>query len=169
MLDAIANRASCRAYKPDPVPDEMVDELTRAALSAPSANNARPWHLIVVKDQRARQTLATVHRYASFCADSPVVLVVCGDESKSSHWWIEDCSAAIENVLIQATAMGLGTCWVGIRGSDDRGLEREQRVRNLLGIPEHIRVSALISVGFPLAPPPPKEPGPMSQVHHEAW
>lgn len=169
MLEAIANRASCRAYKPDPVPEEMIDELTRAALCAPTANNARPWHLIVVRDEGARQTLATVHRYASFCADSPVVLVVCGDAAKSSHWWIEDCSAAVENVLIQATAMGLGTCWVGIRGSDDRGFDREQRVRNLLGIPDNVRISALVAIGFPVAPPPAKEPGPMDQVHQETW
>jgi len=169
MLDAIANRASCRAYKPDPVPNEMIDELTRAALSAPSASNARPWHLIVVKDQAKRDTLATVHQYASFCTDSPVVLVVCADESKSSHWWIEDCSAAIENVLIQATDLGLGTCWIGIRGGDERGHEREERVRNLLGIPPDIRVAGLIAIGFPVSPPPPKEPGPMDRVHQETW
>jgi len=169
MLEAIANRASCRAYKPDPVPEAMIEELTRAALCAPTANNTRPWHMIVGRYQGARHTLATVHRYASFCSNSPVVLVVCGDETRSSHWWIEDCSAAIENVLIQATAMGLGTCWVGIRGDDERGHDREERVRDLLGIPDHIRVSALISVGFPVTPPPAKEPGPMEQVHQETW
>lgn len=169
MLEAIAKRASCRAYKADPVPDEAVEELTRAALSAPSGNNARPWHIIVVRDAAKRKALSEVHRWAFFCAESPLVLVVCADEQKSPHWWIEDCAAAIENVLIQATAMGLGTCWVGIRGSDERGYDREQAVRQVLGIPDHIRVSALVAVGYPADEPHPKGPGPMEAVHHESW
>ncbi|MCD6352460.1 MAG: nitroreductase family protein, partial [Armatimonadetes bacterium] len=90
MLDAIARRASCRSYKPDPVPDEMVEELVKAALSAPSGNNARPWHIIVVRDEAKRQALSQVHRWAFFCAESPVVLVICGDREVSPHWWIED-------------------------------------------------------------------------------
>ena len=169
MLDAIAKRASCRSYKPDSVPDEAVDELVKAALSAPSGNNARPWHIIVVRDAQKRQALSQVHRWAFFCAESPVVLVICGDEQKSPHWWIEDCAAAIENVLIQATALGLGTCWVGIRGSDERGYEREEAVRKICNIPDHIRVSALVAVGYPAEQPHPKGPGPMDAVHQETW
>ncbi len=169
MLDAIAKRASCRKYKPDPVSDEAVEELVKAALSAPSGNNARPWHIIVVRDAQKRQKLSEVHRWAFFCAESPVVIVVCGDPEKSPHWWIEDCAAAIENILIQATAMGLGTCWVGIRGSDERGYEREEYVREVLGIPENIRVSALVAVGYPDTELHPKGPGPMEAVHYEQW
>jgi nitroreductase len=169
MLEAIAKRASCRAYKPDPVPEEMVQELVRAALSAPSGNNARPWHLIVVRDPEKRQALSKTHPWAFFCADSPVVIVVAADPRKSEHWWIEDCSAAIENILIQATALGLGSCWVGIRGSEKRGYEREQVVRQVCGIPEHIRVEALVAVGFPAGELRPKGPSPLEAVHYETW
>ena len=169
MLEAIAKRASCRSYKPDPVPDEMIDELVKAALSAPSGNDARPWHIIVVKDAERRKALSEVHKWAFFCAESPVVLVICGDPKKSPHWWIEDCSAATENVLIQATALGLGTCWVGIRGSEERGYDREQKVREICGIPDDIRVECLISVGWPAEQPKPKGPGPMDAVHYETW
>jgi nitroreductase len=147
----------------------MVDELVRAALCAPSGNNARPWHIIVVRDIEKRKALAQTHRWAFFCADSPVVIAVCADEQKSPHWWPEDCAAAIENVLIQATAMGLGTCWVGVRGSQERGMEREEHVSAVLGLPSNIRVSALIAVGFPAAQPQPKGPGPMEAVHYEGW
>jgi len=169
MLDAIARRASCRSYKPDPVPEEMIDELIRAGLSAPSANNARPWHLIIVRDAKKRTALSHTHQWANFCAQSPVVIAVCADEKKSPHWWPEDCAAAIENILLQATALGLGTCWVGVRGSEKRGMEREEHVRNVLNLPDNIRVSALIAVGFPESEPKPKGPGPMEAVHLDGW
>lgn len=169
MLDAIAKRASCRSFRPDPVPDEIVEELVKSALCAPSANNTRPWHLIVVRDAEKRKALSLTHQWAFFCAESPVVIAVCGDEKRSPHWWPEDCAAAVENILIQATALGLGTCWVGVRGSPERGMEREEHVSAVLGIPDHVRVSALIAVGFPAAAPKPKGPGPLEAVHQEGW
>jgi nitroreductase len=171
MIDAIAKRASCRAYKPDPVPDEAVTELVHAALSAPSANNARPYHVIVVRDPAKRAVLATVHQYASFCAQSPVVIVICAEAEKSQHWWIEDCCAAVENVLIQATALGLGSCWIGLRGNPKwgRDYDRESKVREVCGIPENIRVEALITIGYPATDLRPKGPGPLEHIHTETW
>ncbi len=171
MIDAIARRASCRAYKPDPVSDEAVTELVHAALCAPSANNARPYHVIVVRDAEKRAAFAKVHQWAGFCAQSPVVLVICGDAEKASHWWIEDCCAAIENVLIQATAMGLGTCWVGIRGNPEWGPEydREGDVRRICSTPDAIRVEGLISVGWPATDLHTQGPAPLENVHTETW
>lgn len=171
MIDAIAKRASCRNYKPDPVPEEMVTELCHAALCAPSANNARPYHVIVIRDEAKRAVLAKVHQWASFCAQSPVVLAICGDGDKASHWWIEDCCAAIENVLIQATAMGLGTCWVGIRGNPEWGPEydSEGKVREVCGMPERIRVEGLIAVGWPAQALHTKGPAPLEHIHDETW
>jgi len=169
MLEAIAKRVSCRSYRPDPVPDEAVTELVHAALCAPSGNNSRPWHIIVVRDAAKREALSRVHQYASFCAVSPVVIAVCADEAKSDHWWIEDCSAAVENILVQATAMGLGTCWIGIRGNERRGFDREDRVRKILGIPAGIRVAALVSVGYPAAEGRPKGPAPLDVIHWDGW
>lgn len=169
MLDAIAKRVSCRSYRPEPVPEEAVTELLHAALCAPSAHNARPWHLLVVRDAERRRALSRVHRWAGFCAQSPVVIVVAADPSRSEHWWIEDCAAAVENILIQATAVGLGTCWVGVRGSDERGYEREERVRQVCGIPAHIRIAALVAVGYPAAEGQPKGPAPLEAIHGETW
>ncbi|MCX7598945.1 MAG: nitroreductase family protein, partial [Armatimonadetes bacterium] len=83
MLEAIAKRFSCRSFKPDPVPDDAVQELLHAALCAPSAHNARPWHLLVVRDPEKRRALARVHKWAGFCAESPVVIVVAADPSRS--------------------------------------------------------------------------------------
>lgn len=169
MIKAIAERYSCRSYDDEPVSDEAVSEIVEAGMRAPSGMNVRPWHIVVVRDPQLRAQLARVHQYAGFCAQSPVVFAVCGDEQASDHWWLEDCAAVIENMLLQATDLGLGTCWIGIRGSEERGCEREDIVRDILGIPEHIRVSALISCGHPAEAGKPKPAGPMENVHHDRW
>ena len=169
MLDAIRRRCSVRQYKPDPVPPEALQEIIEAAFSAPTANNVRPWHVIVVTETAKRAALSQVHQYAGFAAGAPAIVVVCGDECDAPHWWIEDCCAATENAMIQAAALGLGTCWVGVRGSDERGYEREEMVRELLGIPDSIRVLCLFSLGYPAADGANKGPGPMDHVHRERW
>jgi nitroreductase len=169
MLDAIRQRRSVRQYKPDPVPEEALQAVLEAALSAPSANNVRPWHIIVVTDETKRQALAQVHQYASFCAQSPAVIVMCADERDADHWWIEDCAAATENAMIEAAAQGLGTCWIGIRGSDERGYDREDMVRELLHIPDQMRVLCIFSLGYPAAEGKNKGPGPMDRIHREKW
>lgn len=169
MLEAIWKRASVRSYKADDVPDEVLEEVLRAAFHAPTAINARPWHIIVVKDPAKREHLAGTHQYAGFCGDAPVVLVFCANPARSSHWWIEDCSAAVENAMIEAVNQGLGTCWIGCRGGGGMDFGREEYVRKALGIPDHIRVLALVTLGYPEGEPTPKEPGPMDAVHYENW
>ena len=170
MLEAIAQRASVRSYTPDSISDEDLQTVLEAALHAPSANNARPWHIVVVRDAARRQQLSRVHQWAGFCAQSPVVLVFCAEETRSPHWWIEDLSAAVGNALIQATALGLGPSWIGIRGGGPgHGLRSEEHVRKACDIPESIRVLAIVSLGYPASTPYPKPPGPMSNVHDESW
>jgi nitroreductase len=169
MLRQIWDRASVRDYKPDPVPDEALQEVLRAAFHAPTANNARPWHIVVVTDRAKREVLAKTHQYAVFCTRAPMVLAFCADPARSSHWWIEDCSAAVENAMIEAVNQGLGTCWIGCRGDEHKGFDREEHVRQALGIPAHIRVLGLVTLGYPAKEPHIKEPGPMDAVHYEAW
>lgn len=169
MLEAIRQRRSVRHYKPDPVPPEVLKEIAEAAFSAPSACNFRPWHLIFVTDGAKREALSRVHQWAGFCAEAPVVVVVCGDPAVSEHWWIEDCCAATENAMIQAAALGLGTCWIGIRGDQQRGFTSEETVRRILDIPEGIRVLCTFSLGYPADEGSNRGPGPMENVHYEHW
>lgn len=169
MLEAIARRCSCRKYADRPVPDDAVEEIVQAGMRAPSAMNVRPWHIVVVRDDMLRQQLAGVHDYAGFCADSPVVLVVCGEGTREDDSWIEACSALVQNMLLQATELGLDTCWVGIRGNDHAGYEYEAAVRSILGIPDDIRVLAQISCGYAAEPVTPKAPASMEKVHHDTW
>lgn len=146
-LEAIRARRSIRKYTDEPVGKEALEAILDAALRAPTAMAKRPWWIVVVQDAEKRERLSEVSGYAGFCAQSPVVLAVCGDDS--SQWWIDDCAALTENALVAAAALGLGTCWVGIHDADYKGRDREEYVRGVLNIPDSIRVLGLIALGRP--------------------
>jgi len=170
MLDAIRKRRSVRFYRDEPVTDEQIAEVLEAGFCAPSAHAGRPWHVVVVREQAAKDTFASIHRWSKFIARVPVVLVVCVDRRKDDHFWHEDASAFLENVMIQASEMGLGTCWVGIRGLTEPGTDAEQIVRDALGLPDYFGVSAMASVGVPARYPGPHEPElPEGRVHFETY
>jgi len=172
MLEAIAKRCSVRSYTDEPVSEDDLQQVLEAALSAPSANNVRPWHLVVVTDADKRRRLSEMSQWASFCVESPVVLVFCADTDAQPHWWIEDSCAALENALIQAASLGLGACWIGVRGGEDEsapGPERQDLVREVLGVPEHVSVLAIVSLGHAAGETTSKPAGPMDAIHRESW
>ncbi len=169
MLNAIANRYSCRAYSDKPVEDALIEQIVTAGLRAPSAVNRRPWHIVVVTDADLRAQLAQVHPYAGFCAQAPVIFVVGAEPAPTDDAWIEDCSALVENMLLQATEFGLAACWVGLRGSDRSGFETEIRAREILGIPSTIRLLAQVPCGYAAEPGVTRPAGPMQNVHRNGW
>jgi len=144
MLDLIKKRRSIRKYTSEPVSDGDIRTLLEAAMAAPSANNSQPWEFIVVRDEGLRQELAETHTWSKMCRGAPVVFVVCGDPGRSEHW-VEDTSAATQNLLLAVTALDLGAVWVGVYPR----LEREKHVKRALGIPEQLRVLCLVPVGHP--------------------
>ncbi len=164
VLDAILGRRSIRDYANRPVSEEQVKTLLEAAMAAPSASDRRPWQFIVVRDPELRRGLAHTHQFSGMAEKAPVVFVVCGDEQASAHWMV-DGSAATENLLVQATAMGLGGCWVAIFPRE----ERERHVRELLGIPSGIRVLCLVPLGYPAAPKPPRTRYEERCVHYDRY
>ncbi|MBO3803254.1 MAG: nitroreductase family protein [Candidatus Brockarchaeota archaeon] len=141
-LEAIAARRSRRSYAPTPVEKGKIAQILEAARLAPSAANAQPWHFVVVTDPRKRKSLSEGGIFAKFLSDSPVVVVCCGDKEASPKWHLVDTSLAMQNMVIAATALGLGTCIVG---SFDEG-----QVRKLLRIPERFAVVALLAIGYAL-------------------
>jgi nitroreductase len=169
MIDAIAKRYSCRAYKDEPIDEDVIEEIVTAGMRAPSAVNRRPWHIIVVTDAELREQLAAVHPYAGFCGQAPVVFVIAAEPAEADDAWIEDCSALVENMLLQAAEFDLATCWVGLRGNDELGYDAEDRARAILGIPEGIRLLAQVPCGHPATPGQCKPPGPMANVHRNGW
>lgn len=163
-LDWILKRRSIRAYTDSPVSDEQVGLLLQAAMAAPSANDVRPWAFIVVRDAERRKALAKIHQWSSMCATAPLVIAVLGDPEASLHW-VEDCSAATENLLLAVAGLDLGAVWVAIYPHPNR----EARVRQILDIPERFRVLCLVPVGHPAETKPSRTRYEESKVHDETF
>jgi len=139
-------RRSVRRYRPDPVPRELIERVLDAARWAPSAVNMQPWQFVVLTDPERRRALAKSTGVAgvvlqSHVAEAPVLIALCGDERRSS-WYVHDCCLASQNLMLAATALGLGTCWIGMFD--------ESKVWQTLGLPEGMRVVGLITLGYPL-------------------
>jgi nitroreductase len=150
-MDALAlllARRSIRRYTDEDVSIEDEEKLIEAAFAAPSANNSKPWHFVTVRDLATRKRLAKVHRWSWMCDKSPLVIVVLG--RADSTWWVEDCSAATENILLEAEALGLGAVWVGIRDESTEGYGDEPQVLETIGAPaDQWRCLCLIAIGHP--------------------
>jgi len=164
VMSAIRKRRSIRKYTDQAVTDEQIRQLLEAAMAAPSADNIQPWEFVVVREPDLKRKLARTHPWSGMAADAAVVFVVCGDERASRHW-VEDASAATENLLLAATALGLGAVWVAVYPD----ASREAHVRQILGIPRGMRVLCLVPVGHPAESKPPRTKYRESKVHYERW
>jgi nitroreductase len=138
LYEAITIRKSIRAYESRKIPKDVLMRILEAGRAAPSANNAQPWHFIIVKSAEKRAVLAK-RMFTRFLVESPLVLVGCGESEKRFH--IVDVSIAMQQMVLAATAEGLGTCWIG--DFDD------EVVRDLLKIPKKFDVVCLLAMGYP--------------------
>ena len=143
-LWAIFSRRSVRVYSDEPVREADLQSLLEAGMAAPSASNRKPWYFVVVTDRNTLSALAKAHPYGKMLTRASAAIAVCGDP-RVSTWWVQDCSAATENILIAAAMLDLGAVWLGCHGSP----EREQAIRRVLGIPDAIGVLSLLSIGHP--------------------
>lgn len=166
-IQAVLSRRSIRRYTSQPVPQEVIEDLLKAAMSAPSAGNEQPWHFVVISDGKILNEIPKFHPYSSMLSEASAAILVCGDlrEEKYKGFWIQDCSAATQNILIAACAKGLGAVWLGIYPIE----ERIKGMRKLLGIPEHIVPLSLISIGYPAEKKPPANRYNISRIHHNHW
>lgn len=164
-LSIIFSRRSIRRYASGPVTDEEIKALLEAGMAAPSANNVRPWHMVVVTERRLLAALAEAHPYGKMTAHASLAIAVCGDRDASPHYWVQDCSAATENILIAAAALGLGAVWLGCHPNQDR----EAAIRAVLGIPQSIGVLSLVPVGRPAEHKPARTQFDPSRCHRERW
>jgi len=171
VFEAIKNRRSIRAFTSEEVSEEEVKRLIDAARWAPSAGNIQPWDFIIVRDAKIKRRLVIAALDQTFIEEAPVVIVVCADESQSSMGYgsrgltlycLQDTAAAIQNMLLAAYALGLGTCWIGAF--------HEEEARQALKIPLGVRPVAIIPVGHPAEKPnaPPKK-SIREIVHHEIY
>ncbi len=143
-LEIIFSRRSIRVYTDQPISEMDMQSLLEAGMAAPSGSNRKPWHFIVVTERDTLRALAAAHPFGKMLASAAAAIAVCGDPT-ISDWWVQDCSAATENILVAAAGLGLGAVWLGSHGRP----ERERAIRGVLGIPERVGVLSLLSIGYP--------------------
>ena len=112
-----------------------------AARLAPSAGNIQPWHFIIIKEKEKRVKIAAGCKYGKFLSETPVVIVACGYKKASPRWHSIEASIALEHIVLAATALGLGTCWIGMFNKEE--------IRKMTGLPERFEIIALLALGYP--------------------
>jgi nitroreductase len=166
-LEAILTRRSIRKYRKDPVDEESIRVLLTAAMSAPSARNQQPWRFVVIREREMLVALTNVHPYAGPLKEAACAVLICGDTKAlpSEGFWEQDCAAATENLLVAATALGLGTVWLGCHPREDR----VRGIQELLGIPKAVVPLSLIAVGHPDEAKPKTDRYDRKKVHYNRW
>ena len=157
-LETIMTRTSVRKYADKPVEKEKIEAMLRAGMAAPTAVNKQPWHFVVINDKAKLNELAAANPRAKMLQTAPLAIVVCGDmtkalQGKGQEYWIQDCSAATENILLAAHAQGLGAVWTGVYPMDDR----IQPLSKTLKLPETVIPLCTIVIGYPAEQPKPKD------------
>ena len=165
LIQTIFARRSIREYTDQPITEADIKTLLEVAMAAPSASNRKPWHFVVVSKRQTLDRLAEDHPYGKMLFKAPLCIAVCGDTTIAEHYWVQDCSAATENLLLAATALGLGAVWLGVYPGENR----IAAVRQALNIPEGFLPLGLISVGHPAEQKEPRTQYEQARVHHEHW
>ena len=170
VMDVLRRRRTVRKFTDQEVTREQIDLLVESAMYAPNRLNHQPWHFIVIQDKRTQRQFADFLRIHSYLEDASAVIVACA-VPKASTTWAMDVSASVENMMIAATAMGLGTAWVGSPDSVTWSMF-EETVRDSLAIPIDVRVVALLAVGYPDRQPSPhskEDRFDLTKVHYGRW
>lgn len=168
-IDVIFQRKSVRNYIEKEVSKESIELLMRAGMAAPTAMDSRPWAFIAITDKEVLKKLAAMP-YCGMLNYASAAIMVCGDSSKFiqgpiQEFWVQDCSAATQNILLAAEDMGLGAVWLG--GYPSEG--RMAMMREVLGVPENIIPLSLISIGYPAGTEKPKDKYDENNIHWEKW
>jgi len=166
-LTSIMTRRSIRQYTDEDVTTEQLLTLLRAAMAAPSAGNQQPWRFVAVRDADVRARLAEATPYASPIGRAPLGIVVMADTRENKHpgFWVQDCSAATENLLLAAHAIGLGGVWIGVHPHVDRAAAITQIVHP----PEGFAVLGMIAIGHPTSPGPQVDRYHAEYVRTDGW
>ncbi len=168
-LDYVFARRSIRAFQSEYVEESLIHDLLKAAMAAPSAVAKDPWQFVVLRNRDMLAKVAEGLPNGKMLADAPVGVVVCGDLQRAHDgqlsYLLQDCSAAIENLLLAACTLGLGACWLGAHPRE----ERVAHLRSLLRIPDGIIPVATIAIGWPAESHEPRTRDRADAVHYETW
>ena len=168
-LDFIFKRRSVRKYIDREIPAEMLHDLLEAAMAAPSARATDPWHFIVITERETLNRMTSFLPNGKMLLTAPAALLVCGDMNRAlegfESYMLQDVSAAVENILLAANALGLGACWLGIHPRRNR----MDGIRSLFTLPDHIIPVAGIALGWPDGTPEARTRYRQECVHKGAW
>ncbi|HDP74633.1 MAG TPA: nitroreductase family protein [Bacteroidales bacterium] len=168
-LKTIFNRKSVRSFTSHDVSIELLEELARVGMAAPSARNLQPWAFVIITNRSTLDALAERLPYAKMLFDAPAAIVVCGDLSKAGDspegYWVQDCSAATQNILLAAEALGLGAVWTGVHPRTDR----VTTVKDVLKLPDNIIPLNVIPIGYPKGEHQPKNKFKAENIHWQKW
>lgn len=160
-------RRSIRKYADREVPEESVTTLLKAGMAAPSAGNEQPWEFMVIRKRETLDKLMEIHPHAGMLRQAGTAILVCANLSrvKYSGFWIQDCSAATENILLSAVSVGLGSVWLGVYPETDR----VRGFQKLFSLPEQVIPFSLVPLGFAKEEKASKDRFDSSRVHFETW
>ena len=166
-MDIIRKRRSIRQYTDQKVPDEIIKKLLEAAMCAPSAGNQQPWQFIVATEKELLKKISATHVNASMVERASIAILVCGDLNCETHkgYWMIDCAAATENILLEVVDNNLGAVWVGIYPREGR----VKYLKNLFKLPENIVPFAIIAIGYPAEQKEPNNKFDEARVHYNRW
>jgi len=167
ILEAILTRRSIRQYQDLPVPEDLIEKLLRAAMSAPSARNGQPWQFVVITDRQILRQVPIINPYATMAEYAPLAILICADTrlDQAPWYWPVDCAAAAENMLLAVHGLGLGAVWTGV-------WPRQQRMdgfHHLLNLPKPVLAHSLIVLGYPAEHVSSEDRYHPDRVHRNGW
>lgn len=170
VIQAILNRKSIRSFTGEAVSRDQAEAILRAGMAAPSAMNSQPWTFIAIDDRQMLDTLADVLPYAKMLKSAGLGIIVCGDMKKAlpepmTGFWIQDCGAVTQNILLAVESLGLGAVWTGVYPN----MPVVKAVCVLMKLPENIVPFCVIPVGHPTAPSNPKDKFDADRIHWNKW
>ena len=169
VLENIHSRKSVRQYTSEPVSENDIQTLLKAAMAAPTAVNYQPWRFVVVTERENLDAMAEILPYAKMLKQAPLAIVVCGETTwmggAENPYWQQDCAAATQNILLAAEALGLGAVWTGVYPN----AELYPKLHDFLGLPTNVEALCAIPVGHPAADEQPKDKWKPENIHYEKW
>lgn len=152
ILSNLLKRRSVRRFKNEPVPAEIVLDLLKAAMNAPSACNQQIWHFVILEDRAVLNELSGIHSGYTTLKSTPTAILVCGEPGAATlpSFWEHDCAAATQNILIAAEAYGLGAVWQGV---NPLGKEDAEIIKKCVNLPDNIHPFSIVSIGYPAETP----------------
>jgi nitroreductase len=145
----------------------MINQILKAAMAAPSAGNRQTWEFLIIKDRKVLDSIPDIHPYTKMSQEAPVAILVCGNLERSDGrgFWIQDCAAASQNILLAANSLGLGSVWCGVYPKEDL----TDSFKKKFNLPENVFPVSYIPIGFPAEDKPPADRYDEKKIHHEKW